>query len=197
MRAGGGRPPHDGSRPRAALALRYLLLSGLVIGVVGLAGHWVAWPILTSTLGPTAYTFVAHPESETSRFRNALIGHSAGLGVGLGVLIVFGLLHCPPVSTTGTLSFLQAAAAATAVGVTVAVLELTDSHHAPAAATALLVTTGQAKPRAPLIGLALGLAIVITLGPLIGRLPLPAVLAPRTRRAANHARGDEAALGDG
>ena len=61
------------------------------------------------------------------------------------------------------------------VGLTVFFLELAGSHHAPAAATALLITTGLAKPGAPLIGLVLGLAIVIALGPLIGRIPSPAV----------------------
>ena len=50
-------------------------------------------------------------------------------------------------------------------------LEMVGSHHAPSAATALLITTGLAKPGAPLIGLVLGLAIVIALGPLIGRIP--------------------------
>jgi hypothetical protein len=121
---------------RAGIALRYLLLTGVVIGVVGIAGHWLAWPLITSTVGPTAYMFVANPHSETSRFRNALIGHSVAVGAGLGALIVFGLLHHPSVSTTGAPTLLQAAAAATAAGVTVAVLEVAGSHHAPAAATA-------------------------------------------------------------
>jgi hypothetical protein len=57
------------------------------------------------------------------------------------------------------------------VALTVFFLELAGSHHAPSAATALLITTGLAKPGAPLIGLVLGLAIVIALGPLIGRIP--------------------------
>ena len=66
----------------------------------------------------------------------------------------------------------QVAAAVLGVGLTVFVLELAGSHHAPSAATALLITTGLAKPGAPLIGLVLGLSFVIALGPLIGRIPL-------------------------
>ncbi len=54
----------------------------------------------------------------------------------------------------------------------VAVLEVAGSPYAPAAATALLVSTGFAKPGAPLIGLVLGLIIVIAIGPLVGRAPL-------------------------
>jgi hypothetical protein len=164
-------PPPNG-RVRAEIALRYLLLTAVVVGVVGVVGHWLAWPLITSTIGPTAYMFIAHPESEASRFRNALIGHTVAVAVGLGALAAFGLLHHPPVSTTGAPTLTQAGAAAVAAGVTVAVLEVAGSHHAPAAATALLVATGLAKPGAPLIGLILGLAIVIAVAPLVGRIPL-------------------------
>jgi hypothetical protein len=153
------------------VAVRYLLLVGVVVGVVGVVGQWLAWPLITSTVGPTAYMFAAHPESETSRFRNALIGHTVAVGAGLGSLAIFGLLHHASVSTTGAPTWSQAAAAAMAAGVTVAVLEIFGSHHAPAAATALLIATGLAKPGAPLIGLVLGLAVVITIGPLLGRVP--------------------------
>jgi hypothetical protein len=169
-------PTADRVRPtrlvRPGIAVRYLLLTGVVVGVVGAAGHWLAWPLITSTVGPTAYMFIAHPGSETSRVRNAVVGHAVAIGAGTGALVVFGLVHHPSVSTSGAPSFAQVAAAATAAGATVAVLELAGSHHAPAAATALLVATGLAKPGAPLIGLVLGLAIVIVLGPLIGRIPL-------------------------
>jgi hypothetical protein len=157
---------------RLALGARYLLLTAVLVGAVGIAGRYLAWPLLTSTVGPTAYVFAAHPRSEGARFRNALVGHAVAIGCGLGALAVFGLGRYPSISETGAPSLRQISAAMTAVGLTVLVLELVGSHHAPSAATALLVTTGLAKPGAPLIGLALGLAIVITLGPLVGRTPL-------------------------
>jgi hypothetical protein len=156
---------------RVEVVVRYLFLTGVVVGMVGVVGHWLAWPLITSTVGPTAYMFAAHPESETCRLRNAVIGHTVAVGAGLGSLVVFGLLHHASVSTTGAPTWSQAAGAATAAGVTVAVLEVFGSHHAPAAATALLIATGLVKPGAPLIGLVLGLAIVIALGPLLGRVP--------------------------
>lgn len=164
-------PQRSDSLVHVEVAVRYLLLTGVAVGVVGVVGHWLAWPLITSTVGPTAYTFAAHPESETSRFRNALIGHTVAVGAGLGSLAIFGLLHQASVSTTGAPTWSQAAAAAVAAGVTVAVLEVLGSHHAPAAATALLIATGLAKPGAPLIGLVLGLAVVITIAPLLGRVP--------------------------
>jgi len=158
---------------RLALGVRYLLFTGVSVGAVGIAGRYLAWPLLTSTIGPTAYVFAAHPRSEAARFQNALFGHAVAIACGLGALIVFGLVRHPSVGETGSPSLSQAAAAAAAVGMTVFLLETVGSHHAPSAATALLITTGLAKPGAPLIGLVLGLAIVIAIGPLIGRIPFP------------------------
>ncbi len=160
------------ARARALAACRYLLVTGVLVGVVGVAGRYLSLPLLTSTLGPTAYVFAAHPHSEPARFRNAALGHAVAVGAGLASLSAFGLLHAPSVSTAGAPTLQQAAAAAAAAGFTVFVLAILRSHHAPAAATALLIATGLARPGRPLIGLVLGLAIVVTAGPLIGRLPI-------------------------
>ena len=165
-------PASPGWAQRAQTGLRYLLLTGVMVAAAGIAGRLLSWPLVTSTIGPTAYVFAAHPRTEAARFRSAVIGHSVGVGAGLGALYLFGLAHHPSVSATGAPTFSQAAAAALAAGTTVLVLELARSHHAPAAATSLLVATGLAKPGAPLVGLVLGLAIVIILGSLTGRIPL-------------------------
>ncbi|HTU38250.1 MAG TPA: HPP family protein [Acidimicrobiales bacterium] len=157
--------------------MRYLLVTGTLVGAVGLAGRFLAWPLLTSTIGPTAYVFAAHPDTEAARFRNALVGHALALGCGLGALGAFGLTQYPSISTTGSPSLRQVAAAAVGVGLTILLLEVAGSHHAPAAATTLLITSGLAKPGPPLVGLVLGLAVVISLGPLVGRLPLARALA--------------------
>lgn len=156
---------------RLALGARYLLLTGVLVGAVGIGGRYLAWPLLTSTIGPTAYVFAAHPRTEAAKFRNAVVGHAVAIACGLVALTVFGLVGHPSVSTNGSPSLGQVGAAVMGVGMTVFLLEMVGSHHAPAAATALLITTGLAKPGAPLIGLVLGLAIVIALGPLIGRIP--------------------------
>ncbi len=180
--------PTFSARPTSArltLGVRYLILSGILVGAVGLAGRFLTWPLLTSTIGPTAYVFAAHPDTEPARFRNALAGHGVAFLCGLAALAAFGLTRYPSISTTGSPSLRQVGAAVTGVGLTVLLLELVGSHHAPAAATALLITTGLAKPGAPLIGLAVGLAIVIALGPLVGRLPLSQALSrvPTMQRA--------------
>lgn len=128
----------------------------------------VSWPFLTATLGPTAYVFAAHPRSEAARIRNAAFGHAVAIGAGVGALAAFGLWNHASINATGAPSLAQVGAAAVGTGVTVMVLELVGSHHAPAAATALLIATGLAKPGRPLAGLAVGLAIVLILGPLSG-----------------------------
>jgi len=188
-------PARNADRPtpaqRTAAGLRLLLITGVAVGAAGTAGHYLAWPLLTSTLGPTAYMFAAHPDDEASRFRNALVGHSVAILVGLGALALFGLVHHSSVSATGAPDWAQVGAATLAAGLTVMLLELVGSHHAPAAATALLIATGLAKPGAPLVGLVLGLAIVITLGPsLAHRLVTPGVTgrAPGVERAVSAGR---------
>ena len=167
-------PARNADRPtpsqRTATGLRLLLLTGVLVGAAGTAGHYLAWPLLTSTLGPTAYMFAAHPDDEASRARNALVGHSVAIGAGLGALALFGMAHHSSVSATGGPDWAHVGAATLAAGVTVMLLELVGSHHAPAAATALLIATGLARPGAPLEGLIFGLAIVITLGPALSRL---------------------------
>ncbi len=62
-----------------ALGLRSLLLTATLVGVVGRAGRLRAWALLTSTIGPTACVFAAHPGSKTATFRNAAIGHAVGV----------------------------------------------------------------------------------------------------------------------
>ncbi len=102
--------PGDGS-PDARCAL--LPPHRSPVGAVELAGRFLAWPLLTSTIGPTAYVFAAHPNSEAARFRNALAGHSVALGCGLAALTIYGVMRYPSISTTESPSLQQVAAAVT------------------------------------------------------------------------------------
>jgi hypothetical protein len=53
------------------------------------------------------------------------------------------------------------------VGLTLFLLHVLDGHHAPAAATALLIASGIARPGPPLYGLLTGLALVLAIAPLL------------------------------
>ena len=156
---------------RLSSAARLFLLGATLLACVGVGGRFLEWPLLTATLGPTLYVFLAHPQSETSRVRAAVIGHGTAVALGLAALAVFGLWSHPASAVLGHSSLRQAGAAAVAVGGTLAVLQLTRTHHAPAAATAILVATGLARPGLRLFGLLIGLAGVVILGPLLARLP--------------------------
>jgi hypothetical protein len=149
----------------AGRAARLLVLTAVLLVVVGMIGVGTSWPLLAATLGPTAYVFAAHPDTETARFRNAVVGHAVAFAAGLAALAAFGLWHHASVVAQGHPDTAQVLAAALAVGATLAALELLHLHHAPAAATAILITTGLAAPGRPLAGLAVGLAIIIILGP--------------------------------
>ena len=132
-----------------ALGLRYLLLTGVLVGAVGIAGRFLAWPLLTSTVGPTAYVFAAHPRTEAARSRNALVGHAVASPAGSA-----------PSPPSGSLSALRSARPdrPRCVGRRG---NLGGGHNRffcwswsghttpPLAATALLITTGLAKPGAP------------------------------------------------
>lgn len=161
---------------RLLLGLRFALLAGVLVAAVGIAGHVTArspvggtW--LTTTLGPTAYVLIAHPRSAASRARSGLLGHGTGILAGLAALAVFGLWRAPSIAETHAETLPQAGAQAVAVALTLLVLTLLDAHHAPAAATTLLVSSGIAAPGKPIIGLVIGLVIVLALAPLLARLP--------------------------
>jgi hypothetical protein len=158
-------------KPRQLIdGLRLMATAGVALIGVGLVGDAATWPTITATLGPTIYVFVAHPETEAARPRNAVIGHAVAIGLGMAALAMFGLWARPSISITGSPSYDQIWASAFAAGATLLVLEVVGSHHAPAAATALLVATGLAKPGRPLLGLVAGLAIVVVLGPVGNRI---------------------------
>ena len=183
------------TRRRVPVAVRYLTITIVLIFAVGVAGHLIAWPVLTSTLGPTVYVFAANPGTESARFRNATVGHAVAIVVGLGAVAAFGLWSHGPISPFRGPTLAQAGAAAIAAGVTLLILELVGSHHAPSAASALLVATGLARPGKPLLGLVVGLALVLVLGPLSGRLPLARQLTAEDReRRAERRPGHASAL---
>lgn len=171
--AGSSQGAQSGATGLVAFALRLGVIGGATIAGLGFADHYIAWPFLTSSLGPTAYVFIAHPSSPSARLRNAAVGHTVGIGAGLAGLVAFGLWHAPSVAKLGHATFDQAAASGLAVAITLVLLHLLRAHHAPAAASTILVSTGLARPGLPLYGLVLGLAALVIVGPLLARIPLP------------------------
>ncbi|MFF9408086.1 HPP family protein [Streptomyces anandii] len=162
---GSGRA--DAVRTRLLGGLRLFALSALLLAGVSSVGHLIGWVALTTTLGPTAYLLLAHPQSVTSRLRSAVTGHTVAVGVGLACLAAFGLWSHTSVAEEHRATAAQTGAQALAVGLTLFLLHVLDAHHAPAAATALLITSGITRPGPPLYGLLVGLALVLAIAPLL------------------------------
>ncbi|MFG3120101.1 HPP family protein [Streptomyces sp. NPDC048197] len=147
--------------------VRLFLLSALLLAGVGMIGRAVGWVALTTTLGPTAYLLLAHPESESARLRSAVTGHGLAVAVGLASLAAFGLWSHPSIAEQHQETVLQICAQAVGVGLTLFLLHVCDAEHPPAAATTLLITSGICRPGPPLYGLLLGLALVLVLAPVL------------------------------
>jgi hypothetical protein len=164
---------------RLLVLTRFVLFGTLALGAVTVADHWLSWLTLAGTLGPTSYMLIAHPSSATSRLRSALAGHTLAIAIGLAAVAAWGGWghafvgsHRPSVG--------QAAATALAAGLLLALLEILDLHHAPAAATVILVASGVVPVGRPLAGLAIALAAIIGLSAALAKTwPAP----PGTERA--------------
>lgn len=154
-----------------AVGLRLAVLAGGVLVLIGLLAGVMGEPLLASALGPTLYVFLVHPDSEAAHLKNAVLGHAAAVGCGLGALAIFGLWHTLPNLTGSSTPATRAGAVALAVGLTLFLLEVLSAHHAPAAATALLIASGISRPGAPLAGLVIGLVLIIATGPFLAKLP--------------------------
>lgn len=147
---------------RLLVIARFLVLTAAGLGAVAVADHWLSWLTLAGTLGPTSYMLIAHPSSATARARNALVGHSMAIAIGLIAVAAWGGRgdaftgsHRPGIA--------QASATALAAALLLALLEILDLHHAPAAATVILVASSIVPVGRPLAGLAIALAAIIAL----------------------------------
>ncbi|WP_066950997.1 HPP family protein [Streptomyces lushanensis] len=159
---------------RLRTGARLFLLSATALVVVGAIGQGVGWVLLTTTLGPTAYILLAHPHTEAAQVRSSVLGHTCAAACGLLCLAVFGLWPYPSTAGQRTDTWHQIGAEALAVGLTLFLLVLLDAHHPPAAATALLITSGIARPGPPLYGMLTGLALLIAAAAALSPLRSPA-----------------------
>ena len=158
---------------RLGASLRIALLSGVAVLLIGLADHFSSWPMLTSTLGPTAYLLFIHPGQKMSSLRNAAAGHGIGIAAGAAGLWLTGSWRISNAFLFHASSLPHVFAAAIAVSLTLFVMHALRVDHAPAGATALLVATGLAGPGQLMAGLALGLIALFLLQLALNRIPAP------------------------
>ncbi|MFC6863542.1 HPP family protein [Halomicroarcula sp. GCM10025817] len=118
--------------------------AGALLSVLGAVVWLTGLPFLFPSLGPTAYLFATRPAAPASAARRVVGGHAVGVGAGLlaahavagGVAVTASMAPGAP----GTLRL--AASGVVAVVLTTAGMRATDTGHAPACATTLIVGLG-------------------------------------------------------
>ncbi|MFL5812401.1 MAG: HPP family protein [Bdellovibrionia bacterium] len=115
----------------------------LVAGFLGLATHQL-W--LFPSLAPTAYLYAATPHLPSARLYNTIVGHGIAMGAGFVSVLILGTHHVPSALVTHQLEPVRIWASALAIFFTLLVQVPLRAAHAPAAATALLVSLGLFQP---------------------------------------------------
>lgn len=117
---------------------------GALLSALGIVVWASGLPFLFPSLGPTAYLYATRPAAPACRARRVLGGHAVGVAAGLlsyhlvagGIVITASMAAGAP----GTLRL--AASGVVAVMLTTLGMLATDTRHAPACATTLIVGLG-------------------------------------------------------
>ena len=119
-----------GHEPRAVhFIVQSLVAAALVAGVL-LVLHTVAGLVVVAALGSTAFLVFARPKSVEARPRNAVGGHALSIAAGAACGLAATYL-LPGSALAGVLM------GSLAVGISVLVMSVTDTEHAPATGVAL------------------------------------------------------------
>lgn len=115
--------------------------ASLVI-LVGAIGFWLHQPWLFAGLGPTVLLVATNPGHDTARFRSIVAGHLVAIGCAYLALLLLNATSAPSLLAAATMSMPRVWASAGALAMVVIVQPQLRAYHPPAAATALLVTSG-------------------------------------------------------
>lgn len=113
-----------------------------LIIVVGAVGFWLHQPWLFAGLGPTILVVASNPDHDTARFRSIVVGHMVAIGCAYLALLLLNATSAPSLLAAATMSMPRVWASAGALAMLVLVQPQLRAYHPPAAATALLVTSG-------------------------------------------------------
>ena len=141
-----------------------------LIIVVGGLGFWMHQPWLFAGLGPSILLVASSPGHETSRFRSIAVGHLVAIGCAYLALLMLNATSAPSLLAAATMSLPRVWASAGALAMLVLVQPQLRAYHPPAAATALLVTSGAYRMtgKTPLALMA-GVLVVAVAGELVAR----------------------------
>lgn len=130
--------------------------AGALLAVAGALAWATGRPLVFPSLGPSAYLLAAAPERTTGR--ELLGGHAVGVLAGLGAyhLLAADARILATFPAGGTAGAHLAASAVASVALTTAGMALTDTRHAPACATTLIVSLGLLPTLADALVIAVG-----------------------------------------
>lgn len=150
-------------RTRAAEAVAAGVATGSLLLTPGVLAWLSGLPFLFPSLGPSAFLLAVDPDSPTAAPRRVLGGHVVGV---FGGLLAYHLLAPGLVATTVTAGsdavVRLAASGSLALVVTAAGMVATDTRHAPACATTLIVSLGLLTT--PVEALVVPVAVLALLG---------------------------------
>jgi hypothetical protein len=141
------------------------VVSGVVMGIIGVVGWLAHQPWLFPSLGPTIFLQTANSEQLASRPWSVFAGHAAGAIAGFACVFATHAQWTPAVMSSGMLTPERILATALAVTVTMVLQAILRAPHPPAAATTMLITLGGLKPKPETaVTLFAGVLLVMILG---------------------------------
>lgn len=151
--------------------------SAALVVVVGAAGLAMGQPLLFAALGPTALVMASSPGHHTARFHNVVLGHLTAIVCAWLAVVLVGAGAGGAPSARSAAGLAQAVplarvwASGIAVALTAVVQPSLRAYHPPAAATALLITTGVCRATwKGSLALMAGVLLVALLGEWLQRL---------------------------
>lgn len=150
-------------------------VSGVLLLAAGAMSLATRQPWLFPALGPTAVLIAANPGHPTTRFHSVVVGHVTAFACAWLALVLLGAGDSATLLGGHTMPVARVWASAIAVAATTLVQPSFRAWHPPAAATALLVTSGvYHADRATAFAMFAGVMVVALLGEWFQRLRLAA-----------------------
>ena len=146
--------------------------AGALLSALGAVVWLSGLPFLFPSLGPTAYLFATRPSAPESAVRRVLAGHAIGVVAGLAAYhTIGGGVVITASMGPGTMGGLRLAASGVlAVALTTAGMTITDTAHAPACATTLIVGLGILSTPVQAVIMLLAVVVLVVEQQLLDRL---------------------------
>jgi len=160
---------------RVAWALFVFVTASTSVLILGGIALLLDAPFVFPSVGPTAILFFFHPLSPSASPRHAVFGHLIGILCGYASLWLVGLEHSK-FALGQPLDVRRVIAAAVSLALSASLMILLRAAHAPAGATALIVSLSLVTTPIHLLAIELAVVLLATQAVIINRavgLPYP------------------------